>query len=108
MVCDTTDNDGTDSPEHLQHLSCWCSQPQWHDLGTVGRRVGNENAPWDAFQDLGHKEYRIAVGEIEDEDEAVQEHEAADGRPTITDPTGDGASNKDTNEGADRATALEC
>jgi hypothetical protein len=50
---------------------------------------------------------KIAVAEVEDEDEAVQEHETADSRPPIPDPRGDGASNKDTNEGTERSAALE-
>src|SRR6201996_9629932 len=50
VIGNATNNDRTNSPEHLQHLSGRSSQSQWHNLSTVGGSVGDENAPGDAFE----------------------------------------------------------
>lgn len=47
------------------------------------------------------------LGKVEDEDEGIEGHEAADGRPAVANATGDGTSDQDANEGADRAAHLE-
>lgn len=108
MVSDTADNDGPNSPEHLQHLRRRSSQSHWHNLGTVGGCIGDENAPRDTFQDLGREKHALAVAEIEDEDEGVQEHETTHGCPSIANPTGNGTCDEHTDEGTDWSATLEC
>ena len=108
VVSDTADNDRPNSPEHLQHLRRWSSQSQWHNFGTVGGCIGDKNAPRDAFQDLGREKHPVAVAEIEDEDEGVQEHETANGCPSISNPTGNGTGDEDSDEGTDWSATLEC
>ena len=108
VVGDTANNDRPDSPEHLQHLRRWSSQSHRHNLRTVGRCIGDENAPRDAFQDLRREEHALTVAEIEDEDEGVQGHETANGCPSISNFTGNGTCNKDTNEGTNWSATLEC
>jgi hypothetical protein len=71
VVSDTADNDRPNRPEHLQHLRRWGSQSHGHNLGAVGGRVGDEDTPWDALEDLGREKHSLAVAEIEDEDEGV-------------------------------------
>ena len=107
VVGDTANNDRPNSPEHLQHLRGWSSQPHWHDFGTVGGSIGNENAPRDAFQDLGREKHALTVAEIEDEDKAVQGHETTNGCPPVTNPTGDGTCQEHTNEGTNRPATLK-
>ena len=107
MVGDTSDDDRTNTPEHLQHLRSWCSQPQWYNLRAVGWCVRNEDAPWNTLQDLGSKEHALAVAEVEDEDESVQCHETADGRPSVADPAGDWTRKETTDECTNRTRALE-
>jgi hypothetical protein len=108
VVSDTAYNDGPNSPEHLQHLRRWSSQSHWHDFGAVGGCIGDENAPRDAFQDLGREKHALAVAEIEDEDGGVQEHETANGGPSISNRTGNGTCDEDTDEGTDWSATLEC
>ena len=108
MVSDTADNNGPNSPEHLQHLRRWSSQSQGHNFSTVGWCIGDENTPWDTFQDLGGEKHALTVAEIEDEDEGVQEHETANGCPSISNPTGNRTCDEDTNKGSDWSTTLEC
>jgi hypothetical protein len=107
VVSDTADDDRSDSPEHLQHLCCRCSQSHGHNLSAICGCVCDEDAPWDAFQDLRCEEDAIAFGEVEDEDEGVQEHEAANRCPPIADLRSDGAGDEDADEGAERSAALE-
>lgn len=108
MVGNTTDNDRANSPEHLQHLGSRSSQSHGHNLGAVGGCVGDKDTPRDTLQDLRSEEHAVAVTKVEDENEAVQGHQAADGRPSIPDPTGNGTRDEDTDEGTDGTTALEC
>jgi hypothetical protein len=105
---DAADNDRPNRPEHLQHLRRWGSQSQWHNFGTVGGRIGDKNAPRDAFQNLGREKRPLAVAEIEYEDEAVQEHETANCCPSISNITSNGTCDEDTDEGTDWPAALEC
>ena len=107
VISDTTNDDRTDCPEHLQHLGRRRSQSHWHDLGAIGRSIGDENAPWDAFQYLRGEEHALAVAEIEDEDEAVQGHKSANGRPAVADCRGDGTGEEATNESTNWASTLE-
>jgi hypothetical protein len=107
VISNTTNDDRTDCPEHLQHLGRRRSQSHWYNLGAISRSIGDENAPWDAFQNLRGEEHALAVGEIEDEDEAVQGHKTTDGRPTVADCRGDGTSEEATDESADWASALK-
>lgn len=107
VIGDATDNDRPNSPKHLQHLRRRSSQSQGHNFSAVGGCVGDKNAPWDTFQDLGREEHSLAVAEIEDEDEGIQEHETADGCPSVSNPTGDGTRDENADEGTDRSAALE-
>lgn len=108
VVSDTADNDRPNGPEHLYHLGRWSPQSHWHDFGTVGRRIGDENTPGDAFQDLSGEKHAIAVAEVEDENEGVQSHEATNGCPSISNRTGNGTGDEYTNESTDRSAALKC
>ena len=107
VVSDTADNDRPNRPEHLQHLCRWSSQSHRHDFGAVGGCIGDKNAPGDAFEDLGREKHPLAVAEVEDEDEAVQEHEAANGRPSISNIAGNGTCDKHPDEGTDWPATLE-
>src|SRR4051812_14675131 len=108
VVSDTADNDGPNSPEHLQHLRRRSSQSQWHDFGTVGGCIGDKNAPRDAFQDLGREKNPLAVAEKENEVEGIQENETPNGCPSISNPTGNGPCDEDTDEGTNWSATLEC
>lgn len=108
VVSDTADYNRPNRPEHLQHLRRWSSQSHWHNFGAVGGCIGYKNPPRKAFQDLGRKKHPLAVAEIEDEDEAVQEHETANGCPSISNPTGNGTCHEYTDEGTDWPATLEC
>ncbi len=50
-----TNDDTANRPEHLQHLGSRGSQLYRYDLAAVCRRVGNEDAPWQALEKLGHE-----------------------------------------------------
>ena len=108
VVGDTSDNDLPNGPKHLQHLSRWSSQSHWHNFGAVGRCVGDEDTPWNTFEDLGSKEHSLTGTEVEDEDKEVQAHETANGCPSISDRTGDWTGDEDTDKGTDRSAALKC
>jgi hypothetical protein len=96
IVCNTTNDDSTDGPEHLQHLGSGSSQLNRGDFTAVCRCICNEDSPWDALQNLGQEHDWKRLGEVEDEDEAVQEHETGDGRPPISDLAGERTSQHDT------------
>lgn len=108
MISDATNDNRTNSPEHLQHLRRRSSQPQWHNLTAVGGSVGDEDTPGNAFEDLRQQQDAEGVAEVEDEDEAVQEHQAANGRPSVSDLASDGTCEEDTDQGTNWATTLEC
>ena len=97
-----TNDDTANRPEHLQHLSSRGSQFYRYDLAAVCRRVGNEDAPWQALEKLGHENNWKRIGKVKHEDEDVQEHEAGQGRVTVSDTAGEGACEED----ADKRTEL--
>lgn len=107
MIGDATYDDGTNGPEHLQHLSGRSSQLDGCDLAAVCWGIGDEDAPWDTLEELCHEHDRKRVGEVENKDEAVQEHEAGYGRPTVSDSAGKGASQEDTDDCTKRPSHLE-
>jgi hypothetical protein len=107
VVRDTTNNYSTDSPEHLQHLRSWRSQLDRCNLTAVCWRIGDENAPWNTLEKLGDEHDGQRVGEVEDEDEAVQEHETGNGRPAVPDAAGQGTSQEYTHECTKRSSSLE-
>ena len=98
MVSDATNNYTTNRPEHLQHLSRRGSQLYRYDLAAICRRVGNENAPGQALEKLSHEYNWKRSCEVKYKDEDVQEHEAGQGRVTVSDAAGQGASEKDADE----------
>lgn len=106
-VGDGTDNDGSKSPEHLQHLRSRGSQPHGHDLTAVRRRVGDEDAPRQALEKLGHQVDGERVAKVEDEDECVQEHETGDGGPAVSDIAGERTSKADADQGTEWPGDLE-
>ena len=106
-IGDSTDDNGAKCPKHLEHLRGGGSEPKRHDFAAVGRCVGNEDAPWNALEDLRRKEDRVAIGEIEDEDEAVQGHETTNGCPSISDLAGYGTCEEDANESTDGTGTLK-
>jgi hypothetical protein len=107
VVGDTADDDGTDGPEHLQHLRGRGSQSHGHDFGTVGRGVGDENTPRDTLKNLGCEEHAAGGGKVEHQDEKVEAHESANGCPSVSDPAGNGTGDEDTNQGTDGTRTLE-
>lgn len=56
------DDDGPDGPAHLQGGRAGSAQGQRRNLAGVGGRVGNEEAPRDAFQGLTDDEEGEGVG----------------------------------------------
>jgi hypothetical protein len=70
---------------------------------TYSWRVGNEDTPWDSLQQLRDEHYRERVGEVEREDEDVQEHQAGESGVTVSDAAGQRASDEDTDEGTELA-----
>lgn len=106
-VADATHNDLTNSPEHLQHLGSRGSQTDRHDLTAVCRRVGDEDAPWDSLQKLGHEHDGQRLGKVEDNDESVQDHEGRNGGPAVSDTTGERTGETDSNNGTKRTSHLE-
>lgn len=106
-ISHSTDDNRTNGPEHLKHLRSRSSKLERHDLGTVGRRVGDENTPGDTLKELSDEHDGQRVGKVEDEDEGVEEHESADGSPSVSDTAGDGAGDGDTDDGANGATDLK-
>ena len=101
VVCDTADNDRTNSPEHLQHLRGWGSEAQRDDLAAVGWCVGDENTPRDSLQKLSSEENRERVGKVGDEDHGVEEHEAEQRRQAIANATGYWTGEEDAKEGSE-------
>lgn len=107
-VCNTSYNNGTKSPEHLQHLSRGSSQLNWSDLTAIRWCVGNEDSPWKTLQKLRYEENRKGVAEVEHEDETVQSHQANNSSPAVSESGSDGASDEDTHQCTKRSTRLEC
>jgi hypothetical protein len=70
-VADGTNDDTANRPEHLQHLGSRGSQLYRYDLAAVCRRVGNEDAPWNALENLGREKNWHRFGKVKDEDEGV-------------------------------------
>ena len=106
-VGDTTYNNGSDSPEHLQHLGGRSSQLDWGNLTAVGRRVRDEDTPRNALEKLRNKQNRERVAKVKHEDERVQQHETEDSRPAVTNSAGDRTSQHDTTNGTNWPTRLE-
>lgn len=106
-VGDGTDDDTANGPEHLQHLSGRGSQLDGYDLAAVCRRVGNEDTPWQTLEKLGHENKRKRIGEVKDEDEAIQGHETDQSRPTVSDPAGERSREEDANQGSELARHLK-
>ena len=102
-----TNDDTANCPEHLKHLGSVGSQLNRHDLTAVCRSVCNEDTPWQTLEKLGYKDNRHRFGEIECENEDVQEHEAAYGCPTISDPAGKWTGKEHTNQGSELPGHLE-
>src|SRR5437868_3789654 len=96
MVGDAVHDNRTNGPEHLQHLGCRSSQLDGRDFTAVCWCVGNEDTPWDSLEKLRHEHDRERIGKVEDQDEAVQEHEAGDSRPAVSNTAGKGTSEADT------------
>jgi hypothetical protein len=107
MISDATDDNCANSPEHLQHLGGRSSELNWCNLTAVCRCVRNEDAPWNALKELGQEHDGKRVGEVEHKDESIQEHEASDGRPAVTNAAREGTSQTDTNDGTDWASHLK-
>lgn len=105
--CDGTHDDGTKSPEHLQHLSAGSSQSEGDDLAAVRGSVGNEDPPRNSFEELRQEQDAKRVAKIEDEDEAVEDHKATDNRPPVPDAASNWTRDKNTDDRANRTTALE-
>lgn len=103
----STDDNSTNSPEHLQHLSSRSTKLKGHNLGTVSRRVGDENTPWDTLKELSDQHESEGVSEVEDEDEGVEEHETTNSGPSVSDSAGDRTSDGDTDNGTQRTTNLK-
>lgn len=107
MVGDTRDDDGPDGPEHLQHLCGRGAQLDGGDLAAVGRGVGDEDAPGDTLEELCDEHDGQRVRKVEDEDEGVQQHEAGDGGPSVSDLAGKGTGEQDTDDCTNWSTHLE-
>ena len=105
--CDSINDQGADSPEHLQHLSSGGSQLDRCDLTAVRWCVRDEDTPGNAFEELGYEEHWKRVAKVHDKDERVQEHEAGNGCPTVSDPASKGTSQHDTADRTKRSTYLE-
>lgn len=97
-VADGTNDDTPNGPKHLQHLGGRGSQLDGYDLATICRRVGNEDTPWNALENLGDEKDFHGLGKVEDKDEGVKEHEADQGRVTVSDAAGEGTSDEDADE----------
>lgn len=107
MKGDATYDNSANGPEHLQHLGSRSSQLNWCDLAAVCWCVGNEDAPWNALEKLGDEHDWKRIGEVEHENERVQEHEAGYGRPTVSNAAGKGTSQADANNCTDWPTHLK-
>lgn len=107
MIRNTRNNNRPDGPEHLQHLRRRGAQLDGRDLGAIRGCVGDEDAPGDTLQELCDKHDGERVRKVEDEDEGVQQHEARDGGPSVSDLAGEGASEQDTDDGTDGPAHLE-
>lgn len=107
MISDAIHNDSSNGPEHLQHLRRRSSQPERHDLATVCWCICNEDAPRYAFEKLRRQHDSQRVCKIEDQDEAVQKHEAGDGCPPVSNLAGDGAGEEDADKGANWPSHLQ-
>ena len=88
MVGYCTDDNATNGPEHLQHLGSRGTKLNRHDLTTVRWRVGNEDAPRYTLEKLRHENNWERLGEVKGEDEDIQEHEAGQGRVTVSNAAG--------------------
>lgn len=107
-VGDGTNDDATDSPEHLQHLSGRGSESERYNLAAVGGCICDEDSPWNTLKDLSGEHDGKRVGEVEDEDEGVQEHKSSQRSVAVTDAAGKRTSDKDTNESTKLSRNLEC
>lgn len=107
VVSDTSDNDGSNGPEHLQHLGSGSSQLNGCNLTAVGRCVGNEDSPWKTLEKLGDEHDGERVGKVEDEDEGVQGHQSGNGRPAVSNAAGKGTSQTHADNGTKGTTHLE-
>src|SRR5690242_3711751 len=106
-VGDTTYNNGSDSPEHLQHLGGRSSQLDWGNLTAVGRCVRDEYTPRNALEKLRNEQNWEGVAKVKHEDERVQQHETEDSRPAVADSAGDRTSQHDTTNSTNWPTRLE-
>ena len=107
VVSDTVDDDSTDSPEHLQHLGSWGTELDGRDLRAVRGSVGNEDTPRDTLEKLGDEHDWERVGEVENEDEAVEKHQTGDGRPSVSNAAGKRTSQADTDNGTNGSSHLK-
>jgi len=107
MISDGTNDDTSNSPEHLQHLGSRGSQLYRHDLTTVCWRVGNEDTPWQALEKLGHENNWKRFGEVKYENEGVQEHETSQGRVAVSDTAGEGTCDDDADKGTELSRHLK-
>ena len=107
MVSYTVDDDGANGPEHLQHLGGGSSQLDGRNLTAVRGGVGNEDTPRNTLEKLRDEHDWQRRGKVEDQDEAVEEHEAGDGRPSISNSTGEGSSETDADDSTERTAHLE-
>jgi hypothetical protein len=106
-VADGLDDDGANGPEHLEHLSGRGTKPHGHNLRAVGRGVGNEDTPRHTFEKLSSQEDGQGLSEVEDEDEAVEQHQAGDGGPAVADGGGQRTSEEAADEGTNGTGGLE-
>ena len=107
MIGDAPYNDSANGPKHLQHLGSRSSQLDWCDLAAVCRCVGNEDTPWNTLEKLGCKHDWKRVAKVEYQDKQIQEHEAGNGRPTVSDTAGKGTSQADADNCTDWPTHLQ-
>ena len=61
-VGDTSNNDATDRPGHLKSGGHNTSKGNRNNFTGVGRRVCNEETPWDTFKSLTNDEDSERVG----------------------------------------------
>lgn len=104
----TTNNDTSNSPEHLQHLGRRSSQLDRHNLTAVCGSIGNENTPWQTLEDLCGEIDGERVSKVEDEDECIESHQASDVSPAVSDATGQRSGQEDTNKSSELSRYLEC
>lgn len=106
-VCDCSNDDTANRPKHLQHLRSRGAQPQRDNLAAVCRRIGNEDTPWQTLQKLSYEDNWERIAKVEYEDEGIQEHEASQGRITVSNAAGEGTSEEDANQRTELARHLQ-